>query len=141
MTFSYTPGGGTDLDDIRSAIGDTDGQAKAAERLEDEEIARALTVEGTVARAKVASARALLAKLSRRATDRTMGGTRLAWSQRLDGLRAIIRDLEAALAATAAPFCGGISVADVEARDAATDRVAPDFASGMLDNPRGVDGF
>jgi hypothetical protein len=138
MTFTYTPGAATDLDDIRSAIGDTVSTAKEAERLEDEEITRLLATSGSLAAAKIACARALLAKIARRATDRTIGGLRLSYAQRADALRDLIRDLESAITTAVAPYCGGISVADVEAVESQDDRVAPDFKSGMLDNPRGL---
>ncbi len=140
MACTYTPGGGP-KDDIRFAIGDTVTTAPVAERLEDEEIERVLALDADVPRAKVECAKALLAKIARRATDKTIGGTRLAYAQRVQALRDLIKDLTAALPAggvMAIPYCGGISQADVERVVADTDRVAPDFRDGMFDNPRGA---
>jgi hypothetical protein len=135
MTFTYTPGGATDLDDIRAAIGDTTSTAPPAERLEDEEIERLLTLEGSITSAKVAAARALLAKLTRRVTEKTVGSLRLVYTQRIDALRSLIKDLE--LKATLAiPYAGGISQSDRAAVESNTDRTQPAFRAGMFDSPR-----
>lgn len=136
MSWSYTPGGSTNLDEIRLLIGDTVSTAKESERLEDEEINRFLAREGSVTRAALASARALHAKIARRATDRTIGSTRLIWAQRAGALRDLIADLSTAAPVLATPFVGGTSVADRAATEANTDRVRPAFAVGMLDSSR-----
>ena len=136
MTYTYTPGAATDLDDIRAALGDTESSAPTSERLEDEEIARLLTVHGSPAAATVAAAKVLVAKLSRRATEKSVGGLSVVYAQRIEGLRFLIRELVASASGLAMPYCGGISASDVAAVEADTDRVAPAFTRGMLDNPR-----
>ena len=136
MPFSYTPGGVADLDDIRAAIGDTASSAPAAERLEDEEIERLLTLHASKPAATVAAAKALIAKLSRRATEKGIGSIRLVYTQRIESLWKLIADLEKTAAGVAMPYLGGVSVSDRQAVEADTDRVAPAFTRGMLDNPR-----
>jgi hypothetical protein len=136
VSFSYQPGGATDLDDIRAALGDTEATAPTGERLENEEISRFLTLRGSKAAATVDSARALIAKLSRRATEKSTASMRVVYSQRIESLWKLVRDLERDAAGAAVPFVGGISVSDVDAVESETDRVAPAFKRGMLDNPR-----
>ena len=136
MTWTYTPGGATDQDDIRSALGDTESSAPTSERLEDEEIARFLTLYGSAPAATVAAAKALMAKLSRRATEKSVGGLQLVYAQRIEGLQYLIGQLTTAASGLAMPYCGGISQGTVAAVEADADRVQPAFRRGMLDNPR-----
>lgn len=136
MTWTYTPGGATDQDDIRSALGDTESSAPTSERLEDEEISRFLTIHGSAPAATVAAAKALMAKLSRRATEKSVGGLQLVYAQRIEGLQYLIAQLTTAASGLAMPYCGGISESAITAVEADTDRVEPAFKRGMLDNPR-----
>lgn len=136
MAWTYSPGGTDDLSDVRLAIGDTVATAPEAERLEDEEITRLLSAHGSVPLATVAAAKALIAKLSRRATEKNTGSLRLVYAQRIDSLWRLLRDLEKTAAGVAVPYLGGSSVSDRAAVEANTDRAAPAFRQGMLDNPR-----
>ena len=136
MGHNYIPGGPDDLSDIRVAIGDTDSSAPLGERLEDEEIERFLAVLGSKMPAMVAAAKALAAKLSRRATDKSIGGLRLGYSQRVDALWRLVRELEAGVAGVAIPYLGGVSRSERTTVESNTDRQTPAFAPGMLDNPR-----
>lgn len=139
MTFTYVPGSTDAIHDVRAAIGDTDPAAPSNERLEDEEIERFVTVHGSTLGATVAAARALMAKLSRRATEKMLASARVVYAKRVDGLRDLIRDLERDAAGLAKPYAGGISVSDRDAVLSNTDRVEPAFSVGMLDNPRAVE--
>lgn len=136
MSYTYTPGAPDDLNDIRAAIGDTDSTAPTSERLEDEEIERFLALAGSKVGATVAAAKALAAKLSRRATEKSIGGLRLVYTQRIDALWKLVRDLEASVAGVAIPYLGGASISDRQAVESNSDRAAPAFTRGMLDNPR-----
>lgn len=136
MSFSYQPGADDDLADIRAAIGDTESSAPTSERLEDEEIERLLTVHGSRAAATVAAAQALIAKISRRATEKSTGALRLVYAQRVENLWKLVRALEAAASGAAMPYLGGASVSDKDAVEGDADRIQPAFKGGMLDNPR-----
>jgi hypothetical protein len=136
VPFSYTPGGASDLDDIRAAIGDTQAAAPVTERLEDEEIARLLTIAGSKPAATVAAAKALIAKLSRRATEKDIGSLRLVYTQRIESLWKLVGSLEVAASGAVMPYLGGASISDRDAIESDTDRVQPAFKRGMFDNPR-----
>ena len=136
LAFTYNPGAATELDDLRADIGDTNSAAPASARLEDEEIARLLARYGTKPAATLAAARALRAKLRAVASDKTVGGLTLRYSERISELTVLIKDLAVAAAGQAVPYVGGTSVADRSAIESNTDRVEPAFKSGMLDNPR-----
>lgn len=93
MTFTYTPGSGSDLDRIRAAIGDTEASAPPAERLEDEEIADLLTLRGAWRKAAPAAARALAAKLTALPSSKAVGATSIV-QRRVEQLLAIAVSLE-----------------------------------------------
>lgn len=136
MTFTYTAGGASELNDIRAALGDTNSAAPGSERLEDEEINRLLTLHGSVAAATVAAARALIAKLARRATEKTVGSLTLVYSQRIETLQTLVADMGASASRLAIPYAGGISISDKEIVETDSDRVEPAFSVGMLDSKR-----
>jgi len=136
VSHSYTPGAADDLNDIRAVIGDTDSSLPDSERLEDQEIARFLTLAGSKGPATAAAAKALAAKLSRRATEKSVGSLRLVYTQRIDALWKLVRDLELIAAGVAVPYSGGATISDRAVVEGDTDRVQPAFTRGMMDNPR-----
>lgn len=136
MSFTYSPGAGDDLNDIRSDIGDTQATAPESERLEDEEIFRLIARCGTKQAATLQAAQALIAKLTRRATEKGTGALRIVYAQRIENLWRLANDIKDQAAFASRPYCGGISVSDAQAVAANTDRVQPAFTAGMLDNPR-----
>ena len=125
MTFTYTPGGETDLDRIRIRIGDTDRHAVEDLRLEDEEIEDFLATEGGFFRAAAASAEALAAKFSRKA-EGSQGPDRIVPSDRANHLRRIAAQLRSAAAAACIPVAGGTS---------RTTGEEPAFRRGLFDYP------
>ena len=135
MTWSYAPGSTSSMDRIRLRLGDTSSAAPAEERLENEEIIDLLQTEGGYFQALAAAARALAAKLSRRATEKQVGSLRLVFEKRVDALLTLATLATTEATRAAVPYVGGISVSDRDAVEADTDRVTPAFAVGMLDNP------
>jgi hypothetical protein len=73
MSFSYTPGGATDLDRIRLEIGDQIDGTASNESLHDEEVADLVARHGSWQRAVAPCARALAMKLSSLPTSKTTG--------------------------------------------------------------------
>lgn len=136
MSWSYQPTGTSGIDAIRRLIGDTIATAPAEERLEDEELDALLRTEGNYKSAAATAARSLAAKLLRKATEKSVGQLRLVYQERGRGLLQLAASLEADVGRTAKPYVGGISVSDKAAVEANTDRVAPSFTVGMLDNSR-----
>lgn len=136
MAFTYTPGAATDRDRIRIRIGDTSSSRPATQRLEDEEIDDLILTSGGFRSAAIAAARALLAKMAALPSEKRVGDLELTWDDRLAGLRAVIRELEADVVAGAKPYAAGISRADRAASEADTDRIGVPFKTGQLDNPR-----
>ena len=112
----------SDLDAVRFAIGDTD---TADQLLSDEEIAYLLT-NSTVSAASIAACEALAAKFAR-SVDRTVGSLSLSASQKAKQFRELAATLRRQRAVLAAPYAGGISVADKDTQRADTDRVKPTF--------------
>lgn len=135
MTFTYTPGGTSNLNRIRSRIGDTDQNAASTQRLEDEEISDFLTTEGGYRSAAAASARALAAKFVRLASDKTVGSLRLVWQRRYEDLIALSKELKASVAGAALPLAGGMSVSEKQTDSQKDDLVKPDFKRDMFDTP------
>lgn len=132
MTWTYGSDPTVQLDRVRILVGDTDENDQL---ISDEEIGLYLTggywaaASDHLAAASVAGA--IAAKFARRADSLSAGGTSVNWGGLVDRYRTLATELaergalEAGL--SAAPFGGGISISDVDARNADTDRVAPFF--------------
>lgn len=129
-TFNYDPS--VQLDRVRILVGDTDENDPL---ISDEEIGLYLTggywAEDSDHLAASRVAGAIAAKFAKRADSLSAGGTSVNWGGLVDRYRTMATDL-AELGATeaglsAAPFAGGISISDVDARNADTDRVSPFF--------------
>ena len=134
MTFSYTPGGTTTLDDIRVLIGDVDANANTEQRLEDEEIARLVSLEGpNVYAAAAAACETLAAKFLRKPEGLQGGNDRVMPTDRVTHLRRRARELRARAESGAVPYAGGLSKSERETALADTDRITPAFSRGQLD--------
>lgn len=132
MAWSYTNNPSTrTIDEVRFLLGDTDADDP---QLQDEEITYLLTTYSTARLAALNGARALLAKYAR-LVDKAVGDLRLSLSQRHEHYQSLIAQLEAGQLLLATPFAGGISIADVAARDADSDRVKPAFARDLHEHP------
>jgi hypothetical protein len=129
MSFSYDTSLATSKDRVRFAIGDTD---KDDPQFSNEEITALLTIYGSVTVTASAAARALSAKYSREA-DKWVGDLKILASQKARAYKDLAESLEsAATSATGVPSAGGISVAQKQAYEADTDRVAPFFKRDMF---------
>lgn len=134
MTWTYTPGSGSNRDRIRFSIGDVSSEAPADEQLQNEEIDDALVTAGGWRAAAAACAYARAFKLATKATAKRMGQASLEW-KRVEYLMALAKQLTSSVSLTAIPFAGGISVSQRNTLDQDTDRITPAFQKGMLDNP------
>lgn len=108
----------------------------------DEEITAALSDAGGNTELAAAMIAERIAADCARDVDNTVndgtGNSRTrSLSQRMAHYLALAKTLRAAAAGAntlfAAPYCGGVSVADKDAREADDDRVAPAFTIGMQD--------
>jgi hypothetical protein len=135
MTWSYVLAsvGAGGKDAVRLLIGDTD---TTDQQLQDEEIQYHLGRLPQPELAAAACADALAAKYARK-VDTADGDTRLTYSQRSAAYHALADTLraQAQSAGAAAPYVGGISLAEIESRQSDPDRPEDNFAVGMHDHP------
>jgi hypothetical protein len=134
MTWSYSLSDLASLgkDTVRWFTGDTDINYP---QLQDEEISFALTLRGNAYGAASLCAMALSAKYSR-LVNMSADGVSTQDAQKAKAYA----DLSAEYAQKEAihyalPYCGGISVSDMYANLANSDRVPDIFRFGMFDNP------
>ncbi len=131
MIFSYsTPTAGS-RDEVRFLIQDT---VEADPQFYDEEIDYAMSVAGTGVSCALFLARRLVAKYSRLA-DTTVGEVSESASQLAANYRALVGDLEQAVAGSVLPTFGGVDVQAVLAAKQDTSQVQPAFERGQFDNP------
>lgn len=144
MSFTYTPGGSTNLNRVRFWIPDTDSSNAI---FQDEELADLLLQQTNI---KLAAADADeiiatdMAKIIKviKVLDLEVDAVKAAefMLKRAAVLRAqalrVIGPGAAAMAASA-PYAGGISIGDMEGIEDNSDRVEPAFTVGMHDAPLG----
>lgn len=126
------------LDEVRFLVGDTNLQA---EELTDPEVQFLLVDRnGNTLEAAARAAEALASKYSAAVVEKQVGPLRISSGTR--GLTKAERYLklakhlwQRALARSATPYAGGISVADKNARRADTERVKPTFARDQMRYP------
>lgn len=131
MTWTYVPDFSTQRDRVRFEIGDT---TSTNQRLSDEEIAYAGTVEATDLAAAARCCESIAAALGMLA-DMREGKLEIKYSQRRAAYLAKAKQLRARDASGACPFVGGESISDKAELEADTDRVQPAFYRGQLDSP------
>lgn len=131
MAYTYASDMAVQRDRVRLLYGDTD---VASPLLQDEELALVLTgglmAQSTDIGSALAAARIVLSKYAHTSVDISAGGTSVALSQRVKNLTDIVIPMltgSLAESASVVPYAGGISWADVLARESDTDRVAPAF--------------
>jgi len=136
MTWVYT---GNPLsstkDEVRYLVGDTD---RDDQLVQDEEIAYALSVEGSTLRAAVRVARSIAARYAR-IVEKQVGDLKIKSGEKYKNYLEIMKSLENEAAGSipgASPFAGGISKAQKETLESDSDRVEPSFGKGMMDNHR-----
>lgn len=122
------------IDLFRLRVGDTDCLDA---KLTDAEIRYFLAAEsGSTLRAAAGGARAIAAKMASR-IDYKHGAASKTASQLRKHYRDLADDLDhEAMLAGVAPEVLGITVAEKETADQDTGAVQPDFAKGLMDNPR-----
>ena len=124
------------IDEVRLLIGDND---ESNEILSDEEISYYIVRRGAGLPAALGCAYALQAKFSKLA-DETAGDVEVKWSQRAREAARLAESLQRQLSgsdASAIPsgvYAGGISISDMESRNANTDRVVGRFSIGSMDS-------
>lgn len=135
-TYTGTPSSTAPVQTVRYLIGDTVAGSTARQpTLSDGEIAYEVAQHPSVRRAAAASARALAAKFARYPTTKQVGDLAVTYGERRQALDAIATSLDSAAALDTMPSAGGISIADKDAVDLDSDRVAPSFTSGMHEHP------
>ena len=131
MTWTFAS---TDLsgsrEQIRTRIGDTDS---ADPLLTDEQVAYALSEEGSVRAAAALAAEWIAAQFARKA-DKEVGDLKITYSSRAEQYRILAASLRSRNARVALPYFGGISETTKETRESDTDRVEPAFTVDMLDD-------
>jgi len=135
MTWTYTGDPAiSDRDEVRFLVGDTDADDT---QVQDEEIAYAISVEGSTLRAAVRVARAIAAHFARN-VEKQVGDLKIKAGDRYKNYLEIVKALEQEAAGSipgAAPFAGGISKTTKQTQDDDSDRVDPYFSRDMMDNP------
>lgn len=136
MSFSYDLTLTASKDIVRFLVADTNINEPL---VADEEIAFALsTAGGHVQRTALAVAKQIARQFARQASLATPD-LRVEFRDRAEQYRQLVKDLERDLQrSNAMPYAGGISVADMQAAEADTDRVRPAFSIGMHDTPGGA---
>lgn len=137
MTWTYTGDpASSSKDEVRFLVGDTD---KDDQHVQDEEINYALGVEASTMKAAVRVARAIAAHFARD-VEKAVGDLKIKASERYKNYLEIMKALEEEAVVSglpgAAPFAGGISIAQKETQESDSDRVKPSFSKGMMDNPQ-----
>lgn len=133
MGFTYTAKPETvPVDAVRLLVGDTDATDPF---LQDAEIQVYLDqFNQNPLNASIRCCEAIIAKLARR-PDEKVGQVSISYSQQAKAYRELRADLSRRLAMTsAAPYAGGISRSDKEARESNTDRVKPAFTREEMRN-------
>lgn len=130
MTFTYLGTLKTDLDKVRSRIGDTDSEDAL---LTDEEINGVLAEVPDVSQAAVECCELILAELARR-VNRSAAGISSSASAKYDQYERLLKTLRRrARSRTVKPFVGQISQARNESTDNDSGYEKPTFKVGMGD--------
>ncbi|GIL09278.1 MAG: hypothetical protein BroJett033_7890 [Chloroflexota bacterium] len=104
MTFTYTPGAApSDVTKVRYWIGDTDA---AAALYSDEEIAMAISLEGTATRAVISLIRSAIAKLAQE-PDVTADWLRVEWRRSSENWQMLLRQRQVEFGLGARAASGG----------------------------------
>ena len=129
-TYDSTNVGSSQRSWIRLRVGDT---SSGNQLLQDEEIEAFIGSEGNQWAAAILAAESIAGTFAR-LTDKTVGKFRIAKGGASDHYYALADRLRTEMGHRAGVYAGGVSVADMEADDADTDRVDPAFSVGQFDN-------
>lgn len=132
--WTYNPGevGTTDLYTVRNLIGDV---LVSDQLLSDPEVLAAISQYSNTYLAAAEACRNISARNARK-VDISNGSMRTNYSQMSARYAVLARELEqrGMMTGGATAYVGGISVADKQANDDDTDRVAPQFTIGEFDD-------
>ena len=133
MAFTYSGNPlNSDAEHVRFLIGDTDRDNPL---YTDEEIQYLVITAGDVLGAAVRAVEGVLAKLSG-AIDESVGSVSISFSNQRTGYEKLYDRLMARLAIEGAvPYCGGISIADKQARLTDANREPTQFSVRMFNTP------
>lgn len=136
MTWTYSGDPNfSSRDAVRFLIRDTNTNDQL---LQDEEISWLLSQNGNnVYKAAVASAFAVSAKFSNQAVTKTVGALSLSYQARSEHYKELATSIQnqyRSVGATFAPYSGGISRDDKQAREAETDWDKPAFSRNIHRN-------
>jgi len=132
MSFTYTPGGTTDVDRIRLEIGDTVDGTITNESLHDEEVAELVARHGSWQRAVAPALRVLAMKLAAQPTSKTVGELQIV-QQRVEYLMRKAELWEAGAGGRiATATAGGLSRARAQARNRNQDHPRSAFRKPSL---------
>lgn len=132
MTWTYSGDpASSERDAVRFEIPDTDASVAW---FTDEEIAYTLREESG-SRAAAARCCETLARRFTEQADIATGDTKLTYSKQAETLATRATELRLRAQGAHAPFSGGVSAADKEARAEDEDREQGSFSRGQFDNP------
>ena len=133
MVWSYdsTAPGASDLSWVRLRIGDT---SSGSPMLQDEEIESLLSEEGNRHFAAAIAAESIGATFARTA-DKSVGKLRISIAKASESYFNLANRLRSEADMRVAPYAGGISQSDIDAREKDTDQVGAPFQIGMHDFP------
>jgi hypothetical protein len=135
-TYSGDPSS-SPKDAVRFEIPDTE---EASPLLQDEEIEYALTQEGESVLAAAAHCCEQLARKLSLQADTAIGSVKANYKDAAKNMAARAEDLRKRASGRHAPFAGGISRSEKEAREAETDRVVSPAKLGQFQWPGGGEG-
>ena len=134
MAWTYQPGqlATSPMMQVRLLIGDT---LSSDQQMQDEEILYFISTRNSLYGAAAECCRTLASKFGR-SVDLSAGQSKNMYSQMAKAYtrRAFEFEQQAAMAGSATPYAGGISIADKSSQEQNQDRVTPQFNVGMMDN-------
>ncbi|MFO0271367.1 MAG: hypothetical protein ACK53W_12635 [Gemmatimonadota bacterium] len=135
MTWTYNETLATAKDKVRWLVGDTDANEPL---VQDEEIAFALSEEGSVYAAGATVARAIAARFARRPST-SIDGLSITMRERVEHYNRLADDLAAkatdATGGLGVPFVGGVSIDGMRTVAGDNDRTPNRLRIGMQDSP------
>ena len=130
-TFTLANVGSSARSWIRTRVGDT---SSGNQLIQDEEIDAFIGSESNQWAAAVLTAESIAGSFARQ-TDKRVGKLQIGKGGASEHYYALADRLRNEMGHRAGVYAGGVSVADMQADDADTDRVDPAFSVGQFDNP------
>lgn len=132
MSWTYSPGAATSLNQVRLLIGDT---LSSDQQLQDDEINALIGGRSSLLGAAADCCRSLAAKYSRSVTQKSVAQSlNLSDLAKQYNAMALQFEAQAAKFGSGMPYAGGISATDKLLQEQNSDRVSPQFTLGMDDD-------